>query len=117
LAHKINIPADNLKTTVEVFNNAVTTQNDEAFQRSCLEDAITEAPFYAVLVHASSLISFGGLKVNEQLQVVDKNDAPIQNLYAAGEILGAGATSGNAFCGGMVLTPAISFGKWLGETL
>ena len=26
-------------------------------------------------------------------------------------------SSGNAFCGGMVLTPALSFGKYLGEIL
>ena len=59
----------------------------------------------------------GGLKVNNQLQVVQQNNLPIENLFAAGEILGAAATSGHAFCGGMLLTPAISFGKWLGETL
>ncbi len=76
-----------------------------------------QPPYYAVLCYAYSLISFGGLKVNNQLQVVQQNNLPIENLFVAGEILGAAATSGHAFCGGMLLTPAISFGKWLGETL
>jgi succinate dehydrogenase/fumarate reductase flavoprotein subunit len=70
-----------------------------------------------LLVYAYSLISFGGIKVNDQLQVLCDDGTIIKNCYAAGEILGAAATSGNAFCGGMLLTPAISFGKWLGETL
>jgi hypothetical protein len=42
---------------------------------------------------------------------------PIKGLYAAGEALGAAATSGNAFCGGMLITPALSFGRILGRKL
>jgi fumarate reductase flavoprotein subunit len=38
-------------------------------------------------------------------------------LYAAGEVLGTAATSGHAFCGGMLLTPALTFGRLLGEWL
>jgi predicted flavoprotein YhiN len=68
-------------------------------------------------VYAYSLISFGGIEVNNALQVITTDKKPITNLYAAGEILGAAATSGHAFCGGMLLTPALSFGKWLGEIL
>jgi fumarate reductase flavoprotein subunit len=55
--------------------------------------------------------------VNAQLQVVTEGDIPYNNLFAAGEVLGAAATSGEAFCGGMLITPALSFGKWLGDTL
>lgn len=117
LAKKINVPIDNLMHTVQKYNHAVAVQKDEVFGRNYLQHAVTQPPFYAVLTYAYSLISFGGIKVNEKLQVVKANNKPIEGLYAAGEILGAGATSGNAFCGGMVLTPAISFGKWLGETI
>jgi fumarate reductase flavoprotein subunit len=38
-------------------------------------------------------------------------------LYAAGEALGTSATSGNAFCGGMLATPALGFGRILGREL
>jgi succinate dehydrogenase/fumarate reductase flavoprotein subunit len=117
LAAKINVPVAALKTTVERYNGFVAEQEDVDFGRTYLQHTVKQAPFYALLVYASSLISFGGIKVNENLQVVDVSGKAIEGLYAAGEILGAGATSGNAFCGGMVLTPALSFGKWLGETV
>ena len=117
LAKKIKVPEENLIATITAFNKAVSLQSDEVFGRTYLQDSLTQAPYYALLVNAYSLISFGGIKVNEQLQVMHHNGTAIKNLYAAGEILGAGATSGNAFCGGMLLTPAISFGKWLGENI
>jgi fumarate reductase flavoprotein subunit len=55
--------------------------------------------------------------VDDELRVLDRAGAPIPNLYAAGEILGLGATSGNAFVGGMSVTPAMTFGRILGDRL
>ncbi len=117
LAKKIKVPEKNLVTAIGNFNNGVALQNDSSFGRSVLNHTITQPPFYALLVYAYSLISFGGIRVDENLNVMCTDGTIIKNLYAAGEVLGAGATSGNSFCGGMLLTPAISFGKWLGETL
>jgi fumarate reductase flavoprotein subunit len=51
------------------------------------------------------------------LEVIGADGKAIKNLYAIGEILGLGATSGDAFCGGMALTPALSFGRILGREL
>lgn len=117
LAEKIKVPISNLVTTVNAYNRAVKVQKDFSFGRTYLQHPILQGPFYALLVNAYALISFGGIKVNEKLQVVKKDSSIIENLFAAGEVIGAGTTSGNAFCGGMLLTPAISFGKWLGEHL
>ena len=74
-------------------------------------------PYYALLVHASVLVTFGGLAVNTNLQMLDKNGEVLPGLYAAGELLGLGATSGTAFCSGMAITPALSFGRRLGQQL
>jgi magnesium chelatase family protein len=49
--------------------------------------------------------------------VLDAEAQPIGNLYAAGEALGSGVTLGNAFVPGMMLTPALALGRWLGNTL
>jgi succinate dehydrogenase/fumarate reductase flavoprotein subunit len=117
LAKKIKVPPQQLLATANNYNEAVQLQQDNQFGRSVLTHTITRPPFYALLVYAYSLISFGGINVNERLQVQCSDGLVLENLYAAGEILGAAATSGNAFCGGMLLTPAIGFGKWLGETL
>lgn len=117
LANKIKVPVENLEKNILQFNKSVDENLDSSFGRTVLEHKVSSAPFYALLVYAYSLISFGGIKVNEQLQVICDDGTTIKNCFAAGEILGAAATSGNAFCGGMLLTPAISFGKWLGDTL
>ena len=37
--------------------------------------------------------------------------------YAAGEVMGSGTTLGSTFAPGMMLTPALSLGRWLGMTL
>ncbi len=117
LASKTGLSAPVLSQTVAQYNHYVAQQRDEAFGRSYLAHAVQQPPYYALLVYAYSLISFGGLTVNEELQVLRQDGMAIRNLYAAGEILGAAATSGHAFCGGMLLTPAIAFGKCLGERL
>lgn len=117
LAEKTGLPKENFKATVNHYNDITINQHDPDFGRQFLTTTIEQPPFYAVLTYAMNLISFGGIKVNEHLKVVHQNGQPIEGLYAAGEILGAGATSGNAFCGGMLLTPALSFGRILGRTL
>ncbi len=117
LAIKTGLPISTLTATVQQYNSFCNQQLDEKFGRTYLEHPIVNGPFYAILVYAYSLISFGGIEVNSNLQVLHQNHQAFTNLYAAGEILGAAATSGHAFCGGMLLTPALSFGKWLGEEL
>jgi fumarate reductase flavoprotein subunit len=117
LAAKTKLPLDNLQKTISSYNQFVEVQLDSFFGRTYLAHNIIKPPYFAVLVYAYSLISFGGIRVNENLQVVCQDGNYIDNLYAAGEVLGAAATSGNAFCSGMLLTPALSFGKWLGETI
>ena len=121
LANKMGLSSDKLSETVNRFNDFCDNKNDEDFDRDLTNSQtvfpIKNAPFYGILTYAYSLISFGGLAVNDKLEVLDEDEEPIKRLYAAGEIIGVHATSGNAFCGGMVLTPALSFGKYLGETL
>ncbi len=117
LAEKTGLPADNLQETVQGYNQMVATKNDPDFGREFLEDAITEAPFYALKVHASVLVTFGGIQVNKDLQILDSEGKAMPGLYAAGEFLGLGATSGSSFCSGMAITPALSFGRILGRRL
>ncbi len=117
LATKTGLPSDNLSSTVADYNKMVQTKMDSEFGRTYLEDAISEAPFYALKVHASVLVTFGGIKVNKELQILDTKGNVMKGLYAAGEFLGLGATSGSSFCSGMAITPALSFGRILGSNL
>jgi fumarate reductase flavoprotein subunit len=64
-----------------------------------------------------TLVSFAGLAVNENMQVITNDGQAVQNLYAVGEVIGAGATSGSAYTNGMLVTPAITLGRLLGERI
>jgi fumarate reductase flavoprotein subunit len=63
------------------------------------------------------VLSPAGVKVDRQLRVVGASGRGIRNLYAAGEVMGFARTSGDAFVGGLSLTPALTFGKMLGESI
>ena len=58
-----------------------------------------------------------GLTVDAQLRVTRANGRPIPNLYAVGEIIGGGATMGKAYTNGMMVTPALTFGRLLGSKI
>ena len=49
--------------------------------------------------------------------VVEKAGEVGGTLHVAGEILGAAQTSGRSYTGGMLLTPALAFGRLLGRRL
>ena len=117
LSEKIGLPSDEIKKTIQVFNNNIDNGGEDKFGRTYLKNKIERAPFYAIHVHASVLVTFGGMKVNKDLQVVNKDGEVMEGLYGAGEFLGLGATSGSAFCSGMAITPALSFGRILGRKL
>jgi fumarate reductase flavoprotein subunit len=78
---------------------------------------VAKGPFYAIRMQGSTPLSTVGLAVDDSLRVARKGREPVPNLYAIGEVLGFGATAGNAFVGGGMLTPAMTFGKLLGEKM
>ena len=47
-------------------------------------------------MHGWTLESFAELRVNAELKVIDIEHRAVPNLYAIGEVIGAGATSGTA---------------------
>jgi fumarate reductase flavoprotein subunit len=117
LADKLKIDANGLTATVARYNRSVDRWRDDDFGREYLPRRIEKAPFYGVIHQGHSATSSVGLVVDAQLRVLDASRKPIPNLYAAGEVLGSGVYLGNAFCPGMMLTPALALGHWLGETL
>lgn len=116
LAKATGLPDSTLAATVDAYNYGVETGND-FFGRKHLPTTLHKAPFYAIRHQGTSITSTAGIAVNGKLQVLRHDDSAVPNLYAAGEILGAGATQGQAFCGGMMVTPALTFGRLLGERL
>lgn len=116
LAETAGVDPDGLVATVERYNEAVATGEDP-MGRSHLPAPIDEPPFYALVTHDATLTTHGGLVVDDDLRVLEADGEPIPNLFAIGEALGAGALSGRDFASGMLLTPALSFGRILGRRL
>jgi len=116
LAGRVRVDAAGLRASIEEYNQAVTRGQDR-LGRVHLPLPITKGPYYAVTHLGHSATSSVGVTVDAQLRVTRKDGSPIPNLYAAGEVLGSGATLGNAFVPGMMLTPALALGRWLGLTL
>ncbi len=117
LGVKAGLNPSALRRTVEAYNHALAKGSADAFERRHRPVAIAKPPFYAIRIQGWTLMSFAGLAVNGGLQVVRSNGAPVPNLYAAGEVIGAGATSGGAYVNGMMVTPAVTFGRLLGQRL
>jgi predicted oxidoreductase len=78
---------------------------------------INDPPFYAIRAQGWTLMSFAGLAVDAGLPVIRSDGPPVPNLYAAGEVIGAGATWGNTYTNGSMVTPAITFGRLLGQRI
>jgi fumarate reductase flavoprotein subunit len=117
LAARVGIHPLTLQRTVAEYNDARERGENDVLGREHRPSSIDTGPYYAIQCQGWTLVSFAGLVVDEQLRVLHDDGAPIPGLYAAGEILGAGATSGKGYVGGALVTPALTFGKLLGERL
>ena len=117
LAAKAELDPGNLAQTIADYNAGIASGATDSFGREHRPLAITKAPYYAVVHLGHSATSSVGVTVNKDLQAVTSSDEPIKGLYAAGEVLGSGAVLGNSFIPGMMITPAMTFGRHLGLTL
>jgi fumarate reductase flavoprotein subunit len=115
LARAAGIDPAGLVETVEAFNAGVAAGRDP-LGRTHAPLPIDEAPFYAIRCHGIVLRTSAGLSVDADLAPLGPQ-GPYTNLRLIGEALGGGALSGNAFVGGMSVTPALGFGRWVARTL
>lgn len=102
--------------TVAEYNTAQQTGRD-ALGRSHMPRQIAKGPFYAIRHQGVTLRCWAGLEIDESLRVVDAQGKPMGGLYAVGEIIGGAALSGDSFASGMSLTPALTFGRLLGDRI
>lgn len=114
LAEAVDISSDNLKNTLQQWNDAVESGNDTAFERTTgMEVGLLEAPYYAIKVAPGVHHTMGGLKINTLTQVLTDSDEPITGLFAAGEV--TGGIHGQNRIGGNAVADIIVFGRQSGE--
>ena len=116
-ARKFGLPAGRVAASVAEYNRAQAAGGADRFGRTHMPLPIVQAPFYMVETYTSGVYSYAGLDVNAKLQVVTAEKKPIANLYAAGEVIGGWQCSGDVVVNGCMVTPAVTFGRMLGEGL
>lgn len=114
LARAAGIDPAGLDGSVAMYNYGVKTGVDP-LGREHHPLPIARAPFYAIRTQATAVTAAAGLTVDGSLRALRADGSVIPNLYAAGEVLGAGSLQGKAYSGGMMVTPALTFGRLLGE--
>lgn len=90
LAVALNIPIDNLKKTIDQWNNDMTQlKSDSQFpSRRAGLIPIDTPPYFATRCYDYNLGALGGLKINNKTQVLHVSGQPIPHLYAAGQVVG-----------------------------
>lgn len=84
LAAKTLIPVDTLKATFEKFNGDAEKDGVDTEFNKLNGIKPLKPPFYAAQNIPVRYLATGGLTVNNELQVLDRADTPIPNLYAIG---------------------------------
>ena len=114
LAQKLNMDPTTLKATVNTWNQAVSSHDDEQFHRTTgMDRGITKPGFFAIHIAPAIHYTMGGIHITPKTQVLDGNGDIIKGLYAAGEV--AGGLHGNNRVGGNSIAETIVFGRQAGQ--
>lgn len=113
-----------LKATVKTYNDACDSGYDAIFAKDRRYlSPLKVPPYYAIKGNSDFLDTIGGIKINEKMEGLDKQDKPIPGLFAVGVAAGgwqadtycdvlSGAASGFAFNSGRIAAEnAVKFAK------
>jgi tricarballylate dehydrogenase len=127
LAVQLGLPADRVSDTVARFNDAV---RPGAFNLDVLDDCHTRGltpekshwaqrldapPFWGYPLRPGITFTYLGLRVDETMRVMRTDGAPMQNVYAAGEIM-SGNVLRRGYIAGIGMTIGTVFGRIAGES-
>lgn len=113
LANEMGVPADQLQATLDTWNNAVKNNKDTEFNRTTgMDNELSGAPYHAIQIAPGIHYTMGGVKINTNTEVLDKDGKPIPGLFAAGEL--TGGLHGQNRIGGNSVAEIIIFGRQAG---
>lgn len=113
LAEAMDVPADQLQATLDTWNSAVQAKQDAEFGRTTgMDNDLSAGPFYAIQIAPGIHYTMGGVKINTNTEVLDKDGNPIAGLFAAGEV--TGGLHGQNRIGGNSVAEIIIFGRQAG---
>ena len=114
LAEAMEVPAETFRDTMEFWNSCAANKTDPLYGRTSFARPLDLAPFYAIKVTAGIHHTMGGLKINDNAEVVDTSGNVIPGLFAAGEVTG-GVHGGNRL-GGNAVADFVVFGRIAGTS-
>lgn len=110
LAKKMKVDPKVLKATIDTYNKAVDTKKDPLGRApSMLVNKIAKAPFYAGQVTMKRHHTMGGVVIDTQARVIDRDGKIIPGLWAAGEI--TGVVHGTNRVGGNAMADIFTYGR------
>lgn len=114
LAAKLEMDPHRFLATLERYNGFVEQQNDLDFGRkTAMRNPLKQGPFYAIRIAPGVHHTMGGVTINTDTAVLDKQQQVIPGAYAAGEVVG-GIHGGNRI-GGNAVADIIIFGTLAGH--
>lgn len=117
LAESAGMNPEKLASTVQKYNEAVASGNDDLFYKPAeyLQYPVEEGPFYAILVRGSTYGSLGGVRINEEAKALREDGTIIEGLYVAGN--DAGGLYDNTYpdVEGTTIAFAMNSGRIAGE--
>ncbi|MBQ1491180.1 MAG: FAD-binding protein, partial [Blautia sp.] len=119
LAEKLHLPVDTFVATVERYNELCEKGVDEDFGKEGYRMiALNKPPYYGARQSAQLLCTLDGLRINTQMQVLDKEGNPMAGLYAAGDVSGGFfAHNYPEYIVGVAIGRTLTEGYLLGEIL
>lgn len=85
LAKAMGVPEEALAKTMSDYNAGVEAGSDSLGKSANFLVPIETAPYYALKIYPKTMGTFGGVKTNENFQVLREDGSIINNLYAGGE--------------------------------
>ena len=114
LAAAIGAPADALEETLTAWNACVAAGEDPEFGRVSFANPLDQAPYYAIKVQPGIHHTMGGIKIDDNAEVISTSGAVIPGLFAAGEV--TGGVHGNNRLGGNAVADFTIYGRIAGQS-
>lgn len=114
LADKLQIDKGIMDESIKKYNEYAAVKNDADFGRADMKRELNKGKVYAIPVTPAVHHTMGGIKINTNAEVLNKDGKVISGLFAAGEATG-GVHGGNRL-GGNALADIITNGRTAGKS-
>ncbi len=113
MAEKLGFPYENLKATLDSYNEHVRAGTADEFGRVTFKDVLEEGPFIATARKPAAHHTMGGVRIDEMTHALDSEGNIVPGLYCAGEI--TGVIHGTNRIGGNAIVDYLTFGREAGR--